>query len=378
RTVLVLMPYTTGGIADGDRRDPLFYASSSARAAFVAFWGEIARRHAGNPWLIFDIINEPFNTGSQGQAGSDDILALQEQCIAEIRRYDKARICMVECSMDGQPRGYLFMRPVAGGNTVYSVHMYAPCQITHARVDGAAWTDTYPTTTAVAGNLPYLASATKFNKARMLVELEPVIRFQQRYGLPIFVGEFSCTRVTPHPIAPDMVRDYIDTFEALGWSWNYHAFGFPSSPWAPMVLPFSTAPIDVSAGQIALNAATGATNQAWAPIAPVADAMRKNVLFSVGTAPAPPMPIYVAEEDFEVEGTGGLFTSRNGTGGGATLDTQAAANPRAGTGTKHARMVHNNTADSASAQMVLTPEATTTAAAREFYLAFDICMTAPA
>jgi len=62
------------------------------------------------------------------------------------------------------------------------------------------------------------------------MELAPVLAFQQKYKVPIYVGEFSCIRWAPLsplnglPTANNYVADAIALFESYGWSWTYHAW----------------------------------------------------------------------------------------------------------------------------------------------------------
>ena len=52
--------------------------------------------------------------------------------------------------------------------------------------------------------------------------LEPVREFQQRYQVPILVGEFGVARWAPG--SDQYLTDCIDLFEEYGWDWCYHAY----------------------------------------------------------------------------------------------------------------------------------------------------------
>ncbi|HWH70495.1 MAG TPA: hypothetical protein VNT26_14000, partial [Candidatus Sulfotelmatobacter sp.] len=54
--------------------------------------------------------------------------------------------------------------------------------------------------------------------------LQPVIDFQQRYNVHIYIGEFSAIRWAPEHSAGRYLSDLIEIFEAQGWDWSYHAF----------------------------------------------------------------------------------------------------------------------------------------------------------
>ena len=51
-----------------------------------------------------------------------------------------------------------------------------------------------------------------------------VLEFQQKYDVPIYVGEFSAIRWAPENSAYRYLNDVIEIFEEYGWDWTYHAF----------------------------------------------------------------------------------------------------------------------------------------------------------
>ena len=52
--------------------------------------------------------------------------------------------------------------------------------------------------------------------------LDVDLSIQQKYHVPIFVGEFGCARYAPG--AEAWLGDQIDLYEQYGWSWAYWAF----------------------------------------------------------------------------------------------------------------------------------------------------------
>jgi hypothetical protein len=67
-------------------------------------------------------------------------------------------------------------------------------------------------------------AAGKWDRSRLELELKGVIAFQQRYKVPIYVGEFSCVRWAPDGSAARYVADCLAIFKKYGWSWTYLAF----------------------------------------------------------------------------------------------------------------------------------------------------------
>lgn len=63
-----------------------------------------------------------------------------------------------------------------------------------------------------------------WDKARLETVLKPVLDFQRKYGVHIYVGEFSAIRWSPQNSGYRYLKDVIDLFESYGWDWSYHAF----------------------------------------------------------------------------------------------------------------------------------------------------------
>lgn len=63
-----------------------------------------------------------------------------------------------------------------------------------------------------------------WDKAQLEKALQPVINFQNRFRVHIYIGEFSAIRWAPDHSACRYLSDLIDIFESQGWDWSYHAF----------------------------------------------------------------------------------------------------------------------------------------------------------
>jgi hypothetical protein len=105
-------------------------------------------------------------------------------------------------------------KPLPLTNVVYSVHMYLPQAFTHQGVFGKPSGIAYPG--RCDGKL--------WDKAAVREALQPVVDFQEKYRVPIYIGEFSAIRWAPGTSAADYLRDCLAVFEEHGWHWAYHAF----------------------------------------------------------------------------------------------------------------------------------------------------------
>jgi len=190
-----------------------FFSDKACQNKFVEIWKKIAARYRDRPAIWgYDLVNEPVE-GELG-AGCVDWQELAEKAAAAIREIDKERTIIVEPAPWGGPEGLDMFEPLHTSNVVYSVHMYLPHAFTHQGVYSAGTEYRYP------GNI----SGVYWDKAKLEQALRPVVNFQKRYGVQIYIGEFSAIRWAPDNSAERYLGDLIAIFEDRGWDWSYHAF----------------------------------------------------------------------------------------------------------------------------------------------------------
>jgi hypothetical protein len=176
-------------------RSSTFWTTPSQQTSLIERWQELVRAWLPYRHLSFDILNE---------AQHDAWPGLAPRIIQAIRVVDPSRIVIYEPAPHASPSAFTGLTPLPFDGVVYSPHMYDPHPFTH---QGIYDSDTPP------DFVPGEASAW----------LQPVIDFQQRYNLPIYVGEFGCIRWAPH--RHDYVAEVLAVFQAQGWGWSYHAWG---------------------------------------------------------------------------------------------------------------------------------------------------------
>jgi hypothetical protein len=71
---------------------------------------------------------------------------------------------------------------------------------------------------------PLVINGVLWDKDRLAKILDVVDVFQDRWKVPVYVGEFSVIRWAPEDGVVRWLQDVIDLFEARRWSWSYHAF----------------------------------------------------------------------------------------------------------------------------------------------------------
>jgi hypothetical protein len=88
--------------------------------------------------------------------------------------------------------------------------MYKPGEFTHQGVRHPLGV-TYPGT--IAGKY--------WDKAQLEITLQPVVEFQKKYGVHIYIGEISAIRWAPDNSAYRYLKDLIEIFRSHNWDWSY-------------------------------------------------------------------------------------------------------------------------------------------------------------
>jgi hypothetical protein len=208
---------------------PEFWTDDALRRSFVETWRSLAKT-LGNDAAIggLDLLNEPNPQSATGGLKDRQAIwrTLAEQAIAAIRAQHITLPIVFEPVGGGQALGFKDMEPLADSQIVYSFHYYVPHEITHQHVN-ATWPRTIPYPAGPEWGLgswdPELG-VTAIDKRRLELEMREAIAFQQRYHVPIYVGEFSCVRWAPQGSAVRFVADALEIFNKYGWSWSYHEF----------------------------------------------------------------------------------------------------------------------------------------------------------
>jgi len=194
--------------------DDRLFTDRKMQDKFVEVWRRIATRYknAKAVWGC-DLANEPVEDFVED--GCDDWHALAERAAKAIREIDPTRAIICEAPPWGSPNSLAEFTPIAVSNVVYSVHMYVPSEFTHQGVHKRGGEPV---------NYPGPIKDKMWDKAALEKVLQPVVDFQKRYNVHIYIGEFSAIRWAPGDSACRYLKDCIEIFESHGWDWSYHAF----------------------------------------------------------------------------------------------------------------------------------------------------------
>ena len=184
---------------------------------FVDIWEYLAKRYAGEKVIWgYDLMNEPVDgipsAGGYHIAWHD----LAERAARKIREIDPEAVIIYEPANYASPlSAFNDLEPLGLPNVVYSCHEYDPLAFTHQNVM-KDFTEPCVYPGEIGGEY--------WDKERLRQSVAHVRAFQLKYGVPIFVGEFSAVRWAPENSAYNYLKDAIEIFEEYGWDWTYHAF----------------------------------------------------------------------------------------------------------------------------------------------------------
>jgi hypothetical protein len=201
---------TGGGYAGSDHG---LFSDAESQRKFVNVWRQIAERYKSSKAIWgYDLANEPVESAAGEELA--DWQELAQRAAEAIRAIDAQRTIIVEPPDWGNPSGLRELRPLTVPNVVYSVHMYLPHAFTHQGVDKRGKAYSYP------GEI----DGKRWDRSELEAALKPAVEFQRRYGVQIYIGEFSAIRWAPDGSAYRYLKDLIEIFEAHDWDWSYHAF----------------------------------------------------------------------------------------------------------------------------------------------------------
>lgn len=198
-----------------------FWDDESNLQAMTQAWNQIATICANRDQVIwFDLKNEPVNWGGPGSPKTWPLWA--QSLINSIRQIDQQHQIVIEARNGGAPRGFINFPKLTGEGLIYSFHEYEPREYTYQGGPGLKDPDLAQAYLRHPLSWPGTYADGYWDKHRIERQLQPAVDFQKRYGVRMYVGEFSVVRWAPD--AAQWLRDNIDIFEKHGWDWTYHGF----------------------------------------------------------------------------------------------------------------------------------------------------------
>ena len=218
---------------DRKKNSGQFWADRDNLKTMIACWREIATMCKDRDQTIwYDLFNEPLDWNDM-PSFPKRWPAWAQQITDAIRAIDPRHEIVIEPGPGGLCWGFKNFPPLKGTKIIYSAHNYQPHEYTHQGISALQNTDLAQA--YLKTNRPWPArygdaGGGLWDKARLVKELQPVIDFQKKYGVRIYIGEFGVARWAPN--APDYLRDNLAIYEQHGWDWTEHAFR-ESPVWSP-------------------------------------------------------------------------------------------------------------------------------------------------
>lgn len=212
---------------------PEFWINAVLQKSFIENWRVLSRLLGNDPVVAgLDLLNEPNPPWLDGKLANAQQRwrSLAEATIEAIRSENVALPIVFEGVAGGSSLGLRNFIPLADKQVIYSIHFYTPHDITHQNVN-SSFLKEIPYPAGVEWGLgkwdPEIGVG-PWNRQRLEIDLRDTISFQRKYGVPIYVGEFSCVRWAPDKSRERYIADCLSIFKKYGWSWTYHEFrGWP-------------------------------------------------------------------------------------------------------------------------------------------------------
>jgi len=231
--------HTMPGATDGE-----IWGKAEYWETLRTLWKRVAEKFKGNPTVVaYDLMNEPNITVYLKDAGvnrsmfqgawsppSDwkdsprDYNSQMKNIMEDIRDVDADRWLIIEgFGMLGNPVNYNWMKPInlSDKHVIYSFHMYVPTNLTNIGVKE------FKERNLVGEAFDKSSDTRKIDNA-----LAPVLAFQKKYKVPIFVGEFGVTNdaifnsdANGHPYnGACWLNVVVNKFNEYKWGWTFWDF----------------------------------------------------------------------------------------------------------------------------------------------------------
>jgi endoglucanase len=198
-----------------------FWSDNHSLDVMTQAWAQVAKICADRDQVIwFDLKNEP--TDFNGPGSPRNWPSWAQSLIDGIRQIDQQHQIVIEPGNGGSAVGFKFLPKMRGEGLIYSFHQYQPYDYTMQGNKGQKDPGLAQAYLQQQLSWPGTYSTGSWDKRRVEQQLQPAIDFQNRYGVRMYVGEFSVVRWAPN--ATQWLRDNIDIFEKHGWDWTYHGF----------------------------------------------------------------------------------------------------------------------------------------------------------
>jgi hypothetical protein len=189
----------------GNPQDSSLWGSQALQDRLVQFWEMIAQHCANRGAEIYgyDLLNEPHDENGTWNA-------LANRLTLAIRARDTTHAIIVESSDYASPKAFSGLMPTPDSNTIYSFHFYLPDEFASQGEHGNPIGTNYPTRV--------------WSKAFLETQLQQVIQFQEKWHVPVLVGEFGVPCYADPESRAAYFEDCMSLFEKEGFDYCYYGY----------------------------------------------------------------------------------------------------------------------------------------------------------
>jgi len=190
---------------DESPKDYRLWDDVALQERFVRYWRGIAERYSdwGDVIYGYDLLNEPSEMAIQVW------LDLAARTARAIRQVDTDHAIVIE-PRGGMSRMFAEFSPIDVPNVIYSAHLWEPHEVSLQGVLGNPSGVEYP--------------SADWNKRYLRDVLRPTIEFQERYDVPILIGEFGATTYVPPDSRAAYLEDVLALFEEYGFDYAFSQY----------------------------------------------------------------------------------------------------------------------------------------------------------
>jgi hypothetical protein len=194
---------------------PDFWSNATERRSVITYVEQMAKDFTsrGDELGAFEVMSEPFVAVNKQPLQPKEWPSLMLEIVSSIRKYSNKWI-VVTPGPGGFARGYTKFVALNDRHIVYGAHMYEPNTFALQGV-GESW----PTGSSYPGRIGF----TYWDKNALVKIFQPLKNFQNKYQVPVWIGEFSAARWAKG--SNQYLLDVIDLSNSYGWGWAYFNMG---------------------------------------------------------------------------------------------------------------------------------------------------------
>ncbi|MBN1498640.1 MAG: glycoside hydrolase family 5 protein [Spirochaetes bacterium] len=214
------------------RSEQGFFTDKRQRQATKNIWTELCRRFGNNSSIYLELLNEPV-------APTDEIWNETKKELSDfVREISPDSTIILGSNKWNAPSTFENLSLIDDENILYCFHFYSPLLFTHQK---AGWLDDpnskiarpYPGNYSIDENtlkVKRLGEETGiWDRNRLTQEIEPVLRFRDKYKVPVVCNEFGVFHQAPRESQLRWMDDFISILKehGIGFTyWNYKNLDF--------------------------------------------------------------------------------------------------------------------------------------------------------